>query len=271
MLYVWIGLGICAGVVLTVLFVWFNNSCLKITRYKVADKSCRSAVRIVHLSDLHGKTFGKRNVKLIEKVMREKPDIIAVTGDIIHKYTPKNKKVALEAVSDLSKIAPVFFVSGNHELRGLQYRVFKSELIEAGARVLDDCCADICGITLVGLKCSSQKNGAIEKVMPAGEGAKVLLFHKPHFAYMYAGYGYALALCGHAHGGQWRIPFTGIGVFSPGQGMFPKLTSGLHNIDGLKTVISRGLGNSECPLRLFNRPEIVVAELLPETDAEAER
>ncbi|MDE7439761.1 MAG: hypothetical protein K2N23_04565 [Clostridia bacterium] len=68
-------------------------------------------------------------------------------------------------------------------------------------------------------------------------------------------------LCGHAHGGQWRIPFTRIGLFAPGQGKFPKYTSGVHEKGNGAMVISRGLGNSEFPLRLFNRPEIVIIEI----------
>ena len=263
MIYLWIALGICGGLALIALFVRFNNSCIKTTRYSVKTEKPSQPVRIVHLSDLHGKSFGRRNEKLIARVKKLAPDFIAVTGDIIHKYTEKNIRTALEAVSALSLIAPVLYVSGNHELRGLKYRLFKKQLQEAGALVLDDCSADICGLTVTGLKCSSQKNGTVNKLAPAngeenGTRVNLLLAHKPHFFKDYADFGFDLILSGHAHGGQWRIPFTKIGIYAPGQGLFPKLTSGIHKIGGTRMIISRGLGNSEGPLRLFNRPEIVV-------------
>lgn len=264
-MYLWIALGICGGLALIALFVWFNNSCLKTTEYNVEIQNLSQPVRIVHLSDLHGKSFGKHNARLIEKVKKLSPDFIAVTGDIIHKYTEKNIRTALEAVSALSLIAPLLYVSGNHELRGLKYRLFKKQLIEAGAIVLDDCTYDICGLTVAGLKCSSQKNGTVNKLAPnqnpENKNANILLAHKPHFFEDYANLGFDIILSGHAHGGQWRIPFTKIGIYSPGQGLFPKLTSGVHERGNTKMIISRGLGNSECPLRLFNRPEIVLINL----------
>lgn len=264
MLYFWIGLGICSGLALIALFVWCNNSWLKTTRYRVEAEGLENDVRIVHLSDLHGKSFGKANKRLLSRVEREKPDFIAFTGDIIHKHTPKNKSVAVAVIKELSKIAPVIFVSGNHEMRSMHYAEFKAELLSAGAHVLDNCTEDICGLTVAGLNCASQKNDAYLKVADEIKEGKfsVLLAHKPQFAENYAGAGFDLILCGHAHGGQWRIPFTKIGIYAPGQGMFPKLTSGVHVFGKTNTVISRGLGNSECPLRLFNRPEVVIVDLI---------
>lgn len=264
MLYLWIGLGICVGIVLFALFVWCNNSWLKTSYYSVKTEGLESKVRIVQLSDLHGKSFGRKNSRLIKRVIKEAPDFIAITGDIIHKYTERNKRVALELVAALSKVVPVIFVSGNHEMRALEYTTFKEELARAGALILDDCTADMCGLTVVGLKCSSQKNDTVNKITPkeiTQGSAKVLLAHKPQFIDKYAQVGFDLILSGHAHGGQWRIPFTNIGLYAPGQGKFPKLTSGVHVRGTTKMIISRGLGNSQFPLRLFNRPEIVVVNL----------
>lgn len=217
-------------------------------------------VKIVHLSDLHGKSFGRKNARLIAKVLMEAPDFIVITGDIIHKYRERDKRVALELVSSLCAIAPVLYVSGNHEMRNRGYRFFRKDLAEAGALVLDNKSTQICGLTVVGLNCSSLKNDVIYKITPE-EKNKILLAHMPHFIDRYAKAGYELVLSGHAHGGQWRIPFTKTGIYSPGQGMFPKLTSGEHLRGNTKMIISRGLGNSQCPLRLFNRPEIVVINI----------
>ena len=263
MVWLWISLGIFVGVLLIALFCVLGNNLLCITRHTFEIEGIDRSVRIVQVSDLHGKSFGKNNIKLIEKVIEERPDFIAVTGDIIHRYTEKNKKVALRLISSLSEIAPVLYIAGNHELRNKGYRFFRRDLMEAGAHVLDDCPLNICDLTVVGLKCSSLKNDKIFAVTPKEEGAKILLAHMPQFIDKYAEAGYDLVLSGHAHGGQWRIPFTHQGIYAPGQGLFPKYTEGVHTVGKTRLVISRGLGNSEFPLRIFNRPELITINLIP--------
>ncbi len=259
MIYLYIALGVIVLIVLCALFVWFNNRCIKTTRVQ-REIDGAPKLKIVHLSDLHGKSFGRNNIRLIKKVVNEKPDFIAVTGDIIHLYRPKDISVACGTVSALKEAAPVLFVAGNHEMRNKGYRNLRKILMEAGAEVLDDRCVNVCGITVVGLNGASLRNGKIEKITPEAS-PKILLAHEPQFIDKYLGAGYDLVLCGHAHGGQWRIPFTGIGLYAPGQGKFPKYTSGVHERGKGAMVISRGLGNSRFPLRLFNRPEIVVIEI----------
>jgi hypothetical protein len=243
-------------------FVWFSNNKLSITRYKTHSGKINKNIKIVHLSDLHAKRFGKGNKKLVSAVEKEHPDFIAFTGDIIHKYRKRDIAVALEAVKELSLVAPFIYVCGNHEMRNKKYSSFKNQLKEAGAIVLDDAHMSICGIEVVGLNCSHLKNNTLFKVMPQGEGFKLLLAHEPQFIVGYSKAEVDLVLCGHAHGGQWRLPFTGISAYAPGQGLFPEYTSGSHTCGKTQMIISRGLGNSECPLRLFNRPEIVVVEVM---------
>lgn len=258
MIFLYIGLGILGGIAV-VLFLWFSNNALKTTHYAVfAD--VEKDIKIVHISDLHAKNFGRNNSRLLKRILKESPDFIAVTGDIINKYRKKEIDTALKFVSAASGIAPVLFVSGNHEMRKTKYRALRKQLLEAGAVVLDDCSTDICGLTVTGLNCSSLKNGTMSRIKPV-KGYTLLLAHMPHYLKSYASAGYDLVLTGHAHGGQWRIPFTGIGIYSPGQGLFPALTSGVKSEGETKMVISRGLGNSRCPLRLFNRPEVVVVDL----------
>lgn len=256
----WLISGIVGGLLLISLFFWLSNNLIVTTQYRVA-ADIESPVKIVQLSDLHGKAFGRHNCRLIAKVTAQNPDFIVITGDIIHKYTPKNKKNALELVSALSAVYPVIFAAGNHELRNVGYRFFKRDLIAAGACVLDDCPRNMFGLTVVGLKCSSLKNDKLFAATPEGDGYKIALAHMPQFLDRYERAGYDLVLSGHAHGGQWRIPFTHRGIFAPGQRLFPKYTEGLHVAGKTKMIISRGLGNSEFPLRLFNLPEIVVINL----------
>lgn len=259
LLGLWIALGAIAVIGLCALFVHFCNSVIKTTRYKINIEGAPS-LKVVHLSDLHGKSFSKNNATLVKKVASERPDFIAITGDIIHLYTPKNNAVALKTVSALKELAPVIYVSGNHEMRNKGYRFFRKDLMEAGATVLDDSDAGVCGITVAGLNGASLRNDKIQKITP-DISPKILLAHEPQYFEKYASYGYDLVLCGHAHGGQWRIPFTGIGLYAPGQGKFPKYTSGIHEKGKTRMIISRGLGNSEFPLRLFNRPELVIIEI----------
>ncbi len=248
---------------LAVLFAYLSKSLLKIAGYKIDSvKAPEGGVKIVHLSDLHAKRFGKGNRRLIKKVAGEKPDFIAITGDIIHKYRERDIRAAIEAVEGLCKVVPVYYVSVNHVMRSTRYRGFSAMLKEAGAIVLDNVCVHAFGITVCGVNCAKIKSGKYFGMAEGDDGElKLLLAHLPQYIDKYALAGYDLALTGHAHGGQWRIPFTGIGFYSPGQGLFPKYTSGVHSCGNMRQVISRGLGNSQCPLRLFNRPEIVVVEI----------
>lgn len=264
MLWLYITLGCLAGVALVALFVWCSNNLITVTKYRVeSGKAPEEGVKIVHLSDLHGKSFGKGNRRLLKKVAAQNPDFIAVTGDIIHKYRPRDISVALAAVGKLSKIAPVYYVSGNHEMRSTRYRDFKEQLKKAGATVLEGESEEICGVFVSGVNCAKIKGGGYFSLC-GQEGYRILLAHLPHYIDRYALAGYDLALTGHAHGGQWRLPFTKIGIYSPGQGLFPKYASGVHSCGNMRQVISRGLGNSQCPLRLFNRPEIVVVDIVKE-------
>lgn len=264
MLWLYITLSCLAGVVLIALFVWYSNNLITVTKYKVqSGKAPEKDVKIVHLSDLHGKAFGKGNRRLLKKVAAQKPDFIAITGDIIHKYRDRDIAVALAAVKELVKIAPVCYVSGNHEMRSTRYRVLKEQIKEAGATVLDGESVQVCGVCVAGVNCAKIKGGGYFSLC-GDEVFKLLLAHLPHYIDRYAMAGYDLVLTGHAHGGQWRIPFTKIGVYSPGQGLFPKYACGLHWCGNMRQVISRGLGNSQCPLRLFNRPEIVVVDIVKE-------
>ena len=246
-----------------VAFVWFNNSLLTVKRFSFESKKAGGKVRIVQLSDLHGKSFSRGNRRLIKRVKALAPDVICVTGDIIHNYKPKGVERAVALVRELAAVCPVLYVSGNHEMRNKGYREFRQRLAEAGARVLDDRAEKVCGVTFVGVNCASLKNGTparlLEECERAGEDCRVLLAHMPHCVQNYKGYD--LVLSGHAHGGQWRIPFTKVGIYAPGQGLFPKYTAGVYREHGTVMLVSRGLGNSQFPLRLFNPPQIVVAEI----------
>lgn len=258
--------GCVAAAGLIVWFVRFSNNALTVERQKiVSEKAPSSPVTIVHLSDLHGKSFGRDNRKLVAKIQSLHADAVVITGDVIHRYSAEQERTAVALVRKLAQNTPVLYVSGNHEMRGKRYRALRDALIGAGAQVLDNRTVEMFGMTVTGLNCAHLKNDTAFRICPKDDGRlRLLLAHEPQYIARYAMAGYDLALCGHAHGGQWRVPFTSLSVYAPGQGLFPKLTSGQHRCGGLRMIVSRGLGNSQCPLRLFNRPQIVVVTVARE-------
>ena len=250
-----------AAVAVLCFFCWYSNSKLGVEKFEMESPKIERPFRIVHLSDLHAKRFGAKNCRLVKAVIKQKPDIIVFTGDIIHLYRKPGEEAAIELVEQLVKIAPLYYVSGNHEMRYRNYREFSKKLADAGAIVLENEYVMVHGVALVGLGCAHLKNNKIFEITPDFDTYKILLAHEPQFLRRYARAGYDLVLSGHAHGGQWRFPFTDQGVYAPGQGLLPELTSGEHILGDTHMIISRGLGNSEFPLRINNRPEIVVIDL----------
>ena len=244
-----------------IFFWWFSNSKFSVTEYEVESPKINLPFRIVHLSDLHAKRFGAKNKRLVAAVKKARPDIIVFTGDIIHLYRKPGEEAAIELVEQLSCVAPFYYVSGNHEMRYKNYREFSVKLADAGAVILENEYVMTHGVALVGLGCANLKNNKIFEITPEFDCFKILLAHEPQYLTRYARAGYDLVLSGHAHGGQWRLPFTGQGVYAPGQGLLPDLTSGEHICGSTLMIISRGLGNSEFPLRIFNRPEVLVIDV----------
>ncbi len=256
---IWLYIAIATVFILAVwIFLWYSNNALTVTKYQIG---APKDLNIVQLSDLHGKSFGKNGEKLFKSVQALSPDIIAITGDIIHKYEERDIQTAIYTIERLKKIAPVYFVSGNHEMRSTRYRKLRESLKEAGATVLDNSFVELDNITLYGLNCASQRNSTLSNLVKSDNNFKILLAHKPQFIEKFESVELDLVLSGHTHGGQWRIPFTNVGVYSPGQGLFPKYCGGLYALKNSTLIVSRGLGNSQCPFRLFNRPEITLIVL----------
>jgi len=227
-----------------------------------------SGYRIAQISDLHNETFGEDNESLLTAIENGEPDIIVITGDMIDSYDT-DVDVAVSFAEKALEIAPCYYVEGNHERRiPEESERLKSALLEMGVTVLSNesttlTCGDA-AVGLIGLRDYSLSK--YEKVLPdlsaliPEEGFSIVLSHKPDFFSEYAESGADLVLCGHAHGGQFRLPFIG-GIVAPGQGLFPKYTEGVYSEGDFNMVVSRGLGNSIIPLRVNNPPEIVIIEL----------
>lgn len=271
-------------VIALLLFCSYQNRHLETTYYTYKAEHLDAefdGYRIVQISDLHNAKFGKDNQKLVDRIRECEPDMIVLTGDIVDS-NHTNVDRAVQFVDEIVKICPVYYVTGNHEywLEASEYDELMSGLTGAGAVILDDQVVEIsrgdAKFRLVGLDDRSLSDGTLGTLLNDQAGQKeetadnensekkeftVVLAHEPQYLARYASAGVDLVLSGHAHGGQFRLPFVG-GIVAPDQGFLPEYTAGEYYMDGTEMIVSRGLGNSVIPVRLFNYPEIVCVELV---------
>ena len=269
-------------VVLLVLTVWtvWGNTALEINKYTVVSNRLPdsfSGFRIAQVSDLHNAQMGDGNEKLLAMLRGAEPDIIVITGDMVDSYHT-DVDIAIRFAEDAVRIAPCYYVTGNHEARISEYEALKTGLEAAGIIVLENERIELerngQSIMLIGVDdpsfqtdylmgdsatvMSNALNGLAEK-----DTYTILLSHRPELFDTYAASGIDLIFSGHAHGGQFRLPFIG-GVVAPNQGLFPKYESGLYTQGNTNMLVSRGIGNSIIPIRFNNRPEIIVVDLQTE-------
>lgn len=263
--------------------------------------------RIAQVSDLHDKSFGRGNERLNDAIDAAAPDMVAITGDLIHDETIKG---ALSMARHAASVARTVYVPGNHESYSARYDELLGDLAEAGVTVLRDAALPVwagepaqgipgvlpgdamtADMVVLGLDDyaflpwderrdpeASVRRRMTSIAAKAGLGAdggmfpgplRILLAHRPELFGTYADCGADLVLAGHAHGGQWRLPLLG-GLYAPSQGVVPKYAAGMHTKGGCTMVVSRGLGNSGFPLRLNNHPELVVVTLRSQSAATGE-
>lgn len=258
---------IAAGILTSLLI--YDNLRLETVRYTVSHKDLPSSFngfRIVHVSDLHDNLFGKKQQKLLEAIKNENPNIIVITGDLTDSDPTKN---ALDLVKGAVGIAPCYYVNGNHEIRTGKYlSKIRPALIRYGVKVLDDEKTYIERngekITVIGLSdlCGGEDDQRLAlQTLAENEAFTLLLAHRPERFGIYSDCGVSLVFSWHAHGGQFRIPFTHQGVFSPGQGLFPVYTEGVFTEKNTKMTVSRGLGNQVIIPRINNCFELVSVTL----------
>ncbi len=230
--------------------------------------------RIVQLSDIHDSEFGENNIVLVNTVKELLPDAIFITGDFIDRNR-YDLEQSLVIIKQLNETAPIYFVTGNHEISTNDTVRIKNELSELGVQVLEDESLTIDSgkgeqIVIGGIEDPLSSNldskeyaeMVIDKAFKDVPDAmfKILLSHRPELFDVYVDRQIDLVFSGHAHGGQIRMPGIG-GLIAPGQGWFPQYTSGVHEMDDTSMIVSRGIGNSIVPVRVFNRPEVVVVTL----------
>lgn len=255
-------------------FMYVFNNYLSVSVHTLPHKRRKKSapsLSIVHISDLHNKSFGRGQAYLIKKIASLQPDLIVATGDLVDGAPYAHAALFLKKASE---ICPVYAVRGNHESMAGNFSELEKTLEGCRVYYLKNTSVDFKkdGYTyrIIGLDdprfYGKDKNyktlmkKTLDKLIcqqkEGGADYRILLSHRPELFSLYSSYPFDLVLCGHAHGGQFRPPFTD-GLYAPNQGIFPKYTSGAHKQNHTTEIISRGLGNSSFPLRLFNFPEIV--------------
>ena len=272
-----------AAAVLVALVIWiaWGNTALELNTYTVSSAKLPQSFdgyRIAHVSDLHNAEMGKDNEKLLTILRDADPDMIAITGDLIDSRST-NVEIALNFIREAVKIAPCYYVTGNHEARVNEYDELKSGMEAAGVIVLEDARTEISlegkTITLIGVNDPSYQtdylfgdsetvmNTKLEELHSEKDGFTLLLSHRPELFDTYVDQDVDLVLSGHAHGGQFRLPFIG-GLVAPNQGLFPEYDAGIYTEGNTNMLVSRGVGNSILPFRINNRPEVILIELQAE-------
>ena len=266
---------------LMIALIAWGNTALELSTYTITSDRLPeefTGYRIAHVSDLHNAEMGQDNANLLSMLHSAQPDMIAITGDLIDSRNT-NIEIALKFAGEAAKIAPCYYVTGNHEARVSEYDELKEGLTELGVVVLEDARVELekAGefIALIGVDDPSFDTdylfGDAETVIEnklhelTGEESvyTILLSHRPELFDTYVKSGIDLVLSGHAHGGQFRLPFAG-GLVAPNQGLFPKYDEGLHTEENTNMLVSRGIGNSLFLFRINNRPEVILIELQAE-------
>ena len=269
--------------ILFALIAWiiWGNTALGLNTYTISSSKLQQSFdgyRIAHVSDLHNAEMGKDNEKLLAMLRDADPDMIAITGDLIDSRNT-DIEVALQFIREAVKIAPCYYVTGNHEARVNEYDELKAGMEAAGVPVLEDVRTEISiegeTITLIGVNDPSYQtdylfgdsetvmNTKLEELHTENDGFTILLSHRPELFDTYADHDIDLILSGHAHGGQFRLPFIG-GLVAPNQGLFPEYDAGIYTEGNTNMLVSRGVGNSILPFRINNRPEVILIELQAE-------
>ena len=237
-----------------------------------------SNFKIVQLSDLHNKEFGEGNKKLLNKINKIHPDMVVITGDMLNntQEIQNNGGVLIKLLENLNNNYPIYYVTGEHE-EGLYYEdknkygkegtkeAYEEKLEKLDVTILNDVQTTItrqkAEINLYGLK--EHLSGDIQIKERLSETTEkevnILLSHRPFYFEEYADWGADLVFSGDTHGGMIQLPFIG-GVIST-EGLLPEYDGGLFQQGNSTMIVSRGLGNNPIPLRINNRPEIVVVTL----------
>lgn len=256
----------------------YGNGRLSVSRYTVTHPHLPAAfrgLRIVQLSDLHAASFGKHQERLLARIDALAPDLVIITGDLIDRRRTADENGMRPAITLLEALGaryPTVRVDGNHEPLSKVRDLFREKAAVTPVTDVTNGATAITRegetLTIVGIPdvaCFGYDETAWAANMrrltaPYKDGCLIALSHRPQYLKEYAAAALPLVLSGHAHGGQWRLPLVG-GLYAPEQGVLPRYTEGIYREGDTQMVVSRGLGNSGFPLRLCNRPDIVLLTL----------
>jgi len=249
---------------------------LKTVTYNVKSPKIDSKIKLSLVTDLHSCYYGKNQKKLLNKIEKYQPDVVLLCGDIFDDVLDDNNaKVFVDALAQKYK---TYYVSGNHEWwskrmdnmfdyltdKGIVVLRGNTDVIKIGENKIS-----VSGIDDPEVNVYDSAYPAWEKQLKeVGEKAEedifnLLLAHRPENAEKYFQYDFDAVLSGHAHGGQFGIPFILNGLYAPNQGFFPKLAGGMYDFDGRKLIVSRGLSRESTRIpRIFNRPELVFVNII---------
>lgn len=272
---------IAVAVVATAVSVIICRVYIKVTPYKVKIDGVKTPVRAVLVTDVHARSFGKDNKRLLEKIKEQSPDVIFADGDFISRdATDEDVEKMLKLLCDFQKIAPVYFAPGNHEDNYPKKEIFYEKIRELGIDVLNDTYIDTeirgqtfrIGGTLghafyFGRTKDEFENSSEYKFLKEFENTenpKICLAHMPDtfiFGYEAELGGIDLVLSGHTHGGLIRLPFVG-GVYAPMQSFFPEYDKGYFKLgEKMQMIICAGLASYDYLPRINNLPEICVIDI----------
>lgn len=254
-------------------FLLWGNCSLQTTETALVSPALPPAfdgLRIVELADLHGRVFGRGSRRLLAAVRRAEPDLICIDGDLFDEHTDLAMLPPL--LRGLCAIAPVYYVTGNHEWRVPGLRGILEQMRDCGVTVLqDDWRVLRRGEDALIVAGTDDPCGPAERKTPAeliadiraeaGEAAFLLLLaHRNDQLPQWSALGVQAVLAGHCHGGVVRLPFVG-GLFGTDRRLFPAWDAGLYRQGETALYVSRGLGYTNVHFRLFNRPEVAVIVL----------
>ena len=265
----------------TILVLFLLLACdvrLKTVFYTIESEKVNEPVRLALITDLHSDKYGKNQSTLVEAVKEQNPDVVLFSGDIFD--DEKGYENAELTIKRLAELYPCYYVTGNHEYWGYDVATILEKVASSGAVILSGNCItleikgqtlNICGVDdpdvvkyqTGGTAISQQLENAEAAALAAGtEHYTILLSHRPELYEIYQNYAFDLVLCGHAHGGQWRIPFLLNGLYAPHQGLFPEYAGGRYDYNTGTMIVSRGLARESTPIpRIFNRPELVIVDI----------
>ena len=252
---------------LTIIFLVCSIPKLQTTHYTVESQKIEQEVNIVVVADLHASKYGSGQKTLISAIKKQNPDIILMPGDIIDET--RSTKPVQDLLNGIKNLCPIYFIYGNHEQPHDRKPAVYEFMTANGVHILEEQYAEIFvkgqRIHLCGLRDPQDSvapdtwQNAIKYLSDQVQEDTFTIFlsHRPHFVNYYKQTKFDLIVCGHAHGGQWRIPFVNKGLYSPDEGLFPKYTQGKFDLGIPTMIVSRGLCKNNVP-RFNNRPELVV-------------